>query len=386
MHTHNITPTEQPATFTIRRRLLRLLAAGVLAGGGSLITRSLRAEEVKWLKEVQRLPDPQRASADDAGIPPLLVDDNGQPIRTWKEWQQHRMTLRQRWMEFLGPMPEKRPAVKLEVLREESFEGGTRQRVRYENEPAEFVEGYLLLPEGVNKSSPRAGIVGLHQTTQSTIDEIAGVSGRDSMQIGLKLCQRGFVVFCPECFLWRGEGNYNDAVDRFRSRHPRTLGMHKMLYDAMRGVDVLASLPEVDTGRLGACGHSLGGKETLYLAAFDDRIRAAVASEGGLEFDSTNWDAPWYLGKGIHAEDFTLNHAQLLALTAPRALLILGGESGRGAADGDRNWPLIEAARKVYALHDGPIRLGMFNHRKGHSIPEEAFEKMATWLETYLGK
>lgn len=386
MHTHNITHADQSPTSPSRRRLLKLLAAGMLSSGGSLLPRSLRAAEVKWLKEVQRAADPQRASADDAGIPSLLVDDDGQPIRTWKEWQQHRKALRQRWMKFLGPMPEQRPAVKLEVLREESFEGGTRQRVRYENEPGEFVEGYLLRPEGVKKSSPRAGIVGLHQTTRSTIDEIAGVSGRDSMQIGLKLCRRGHVVFCPECFLWRGEGNYTDAVDRFRARHPRTLGMHKMLYDAMRAVDVLTGLPEVDAGRLGACGHSLGGKETLYLAAFDDRIRAAVASEGGLEFDSTNWDAPWYLGKGIHAEDFPLNHAQLLALTAPRAFLILGGESGRGAADGDRNWPLIEAARKVYTLHEGPARLGMFNHRKGHSIPEEAFEKMATWLETYLGK
>ena len=57
--------------------------------------------------------------------------------------------------------------------------------------------------------------------------------------------------------------------------------MAKMLYDAMRAVDVLESLPYVDKQRLASVGHSLGAKETLYLAAFDERIKAAVASEGG---------------------------------------------------------------------------------------------------------
>jgi len=114
----------------------------------------------------------------------------------------------------------------------------------------------------------------------------------ESQQLGLKLARRGFVVFCPRCFLWQGMSEYRQAVEEFARRHPKTLGMHKMLYDAIRGVDVLVSLPEVDQNRIGAVGHSLGAKETLYLAAFDERIKAAVASEGGLGFRSTNWDAP----------------------------------------------------------------------------------------------
>jgi dienelactone hydrolase len=57
--------------------------------------------------------------------------------------------------------------------------------------------------------------------------------------------------------------------------------MAKMLYDAMVAVDILAALPEVDPKRLCSVGHSLGAKEVLYLAAFDERIRATVSSEGG---------------------------------------------------------------------------------------------------------
>lgn len=161
--------------------------------------------------------------------------------------------------------------------------------------------------------------------------------------------------------------------------------MHKMLYDAIRGVDVLASLSYVDAKRIGAVGHSLGAKEALYLAAFDERIKAAVASEGGTGFKSTNWDAPWYLGKGINDPGFKLNHHELLALIAPRPFLILAGEKGRGSADGDRTWPFLVAAQPVCKLYGKPVRLGMYNHRKGHSIPDEAFQRMAEWAETYLG-
>jgi hypothetical protein len=128
----------------------------------------------------------------------------------------------------------------------------------------------------------------------------------------------------------------------------------------------------------------LGAKEALYLAAFDDRIKVAVASEGGIRFRSTNWDAPWYLGTAIREDSFPLNHHQLLALIAPRPFLILAGEKGSGAADSNRNWPYLIAAQPVYRLYDRPVRLGMFNHEQGHSIPPAAFSRMRDWLGTYL--
>ena len=144
----------------------------------------------------------------------------------------------------------------------------------------------------------------LHPTTEATIDEIAGVSGPDTAHLGLKLAHRGFVVFCPRCFLWQDVASLEQAVERHRERHPESLGMAKMLYDAMRGVDVLESLPEVDKHRIGAVGHSLGAKETFYLAAFDERVRVAVASEGGITFPSTNWDAPGILARQFATRRF----------------------------------------------------------------------------------
>ena len=344
----------------------------------------LQADDVSWLAEVRKAPvNPPREGIGKRR--PLLVNESGQAIATREGWLTQRKQIRDEWLKFLGPMPEPRPAVKLEVLTTESLDGLERQLVRYEGEPQLFVEGYLLRPTAVNNSNAkRPGIVALHQTTNASIDEVAGVSGPDSMQIGLKLAKRGFIVFCPRCFLWQSVKDYNDAVAKHRERHPQSLGMAKMLYDAVRGVDVLESLPDVDAKRIGAVGHSLGAKESLYLAAFDERIKAAVASEGGTGFRSTNWDAPWYLGPPIRDENFSLNHHQLLALIAPRPFLILGGESGGGAADGDRSWPLLEAALPVWRLYGEPTRLGLLNHRQGHSISPESFERIAEWLEAYL--
>lgn len=362
-------------------RLNENLVLCVVIGMLTMINRPGVTADVTWLADVQKAPrNPPR---DGLGqLVPLLVDDAGKAIATREGWERQRMKVRDEWRKFLGPMPEPRLAVKLEVLKSEVLDGLERQLVRCEGEPGLFVEGYLLRPTAANDSAKRAGIVALHQTTNASIDEIAGVSGPDSMQIGLKLAQRGFVVFCPRCFLWQNAKDLNDAVAKHRERHPQSLGMAKMLYDAMRGVDVLESLSEVDSQRIGAVGHSLGAKEVLYLAAFDERIKVAVASEGGTGFRSTNWDAPWYLGPAIRDENFSLNHHQLLALIAPRPFLILGGESGSGAADGDRSWPLLEAALPVWRLYGEPTRLGLLNHRQGHSISPESFERIAEWLRT----
>lgn len=369
------------------------------------------AQDVEWLASVTTAP--ARFELERPGtLSPLLVASHEvdsenvgvhrRTISAWVPWLVQRELLREKWLEFLGPMPDPRPPVKLEVLSTETllvanpvpadtpstttaYQAITRQLVSYEGEPGLWVEGYLLYPASAPPSvSAFPAIVAFHPTTNASIDEIAGVSGSDSAKIGLKLASRGYVVFCPRCFLWQNAASLDDAVSQHRKRHPNTKGMAKMLYDAMRAVDVLETMPYVDRNRIGAIGHSLGAKEVLYLIAFDDRVRAGVASEGGIAFRCTNWNAPWYLSTAIDDEAFPLNHHQLLGMIAPRPFLVLGGESGPGAADGDRSWTLIEAALPVWRLSGKPIRLGLFNHHEGHKLSDASFEKMEEWMRCYL--
>jgi len=337
------------------------------------------ARDVPWLSAVQE--PPQRLPDDAPKLSPLLVDDNGRQITTLAGWQHKRESVRRFWLDFLGPLEvEREGPPPLEVLEEDRPDGVIRQLVRYEVEPGLPVEAYLLKPARTEGRS--AGVVALHSTVKHTIRQPAGVEGKPEKAFGLKMARRGYVVFCPRCFLWSNNLAipYMEHVERFRARHPGSKGMAKMLFDAIVALDVLAALPEVDPTRLGAVGHSLGAKEVLYLAALDDRVQVSVSSEGGIGTRFSNWDAPWYLGEEIRRDTFGHEHHELLALVAPRPFLLLGGN----AADGDRSWPFIEAVLPVYRLYGGTPRLGLFNHREGHSVPPEAERRIDQWFDAYL--
>jgi dienelactone hydrolase len=338
--------------------------------------------DVPWLAEVSNAPLGAPVASRKLAL--LLSEEESRSSDRLLKWKDKRKEFVTKWNEFLGPMPERPKSTAIEVLKTEELAKVTRKLIRYENEPGQFLEAYLLEPVATGAPARRPGLVALHATTDKTNEPIAGIGGRDDEQLGLKLAEQGFVVICPRNFLWQDAASLDEAVKKLRQRHPKTLGMHKMLFDAQRAVDILAAIPEVDRKRLGAVGHSLGAKEVLYLTAFDERICAAVFSEGGVAFDSTNWDASWYLGPEIRKEDFPRNHHELIALIAPRPFLVLGGESGRGAADGDRSWPYLAAARHIYELYGGTPRLGLLNHREGHAISAKSFERLAEWLRVYL--
>jgi dienelactone hydrolase len=310
----------------------------------------------------------------------VLFDAEHRPIATAAAWQARRAVLSGQWRAFLGAIPGPRAGDAVAVLEEDRPAGVVRQLVRYESEPGLPVEGYLLRPQGPGAGRP--GVVVLHSTVDYTIRQPAGLEGPGDKHIGLHLARRGYVAFCPRCFLWQygTPKRLAAAVDWLQQRHPGVSGMAKMLHDAGRAVDILASQADVSRDRLGAIGHSLGAKEALYLAAFDTRIRATVSSEGGIGLGYSNWDAPWYLGAEIHRRGFDLDHGQVLALAAPRAFLLIGGDSADGAA----SWPYIAAALPVWALTGAPTALGLFNHHQGHAFPAVAQERSYQWLDWFL--
>jgi hypothetical protein len=360
------------ATLSRRRFALTALAAAAAASRAAAQPAGPK-QDVTWLADIQR--PPAELPADAPKLSSLLFDGRGDRITSVAGWNARRVEIREGWVQFLGSWEHPRRPPDYEIISSDRTSRVARRLIRYETERNVAVEAYLLVP--LRQAEQMPGVVVFHSTFDGTIRQGAGLEGDPAAAWGLRLAERGFVALCPRCFLWDGTlpANYQAQVIRHQGRHPGTRGMAKMLYDGRRALDLLAAMPEVDARRLSAAGHSLGAKEVLYLAAFDERVKAAVFSEGGIGVDFSNWDAPWYLGARPVGHD----HHELLALVAPRPFLLIGGDS----ADGARSWPFVANALEVYRMYGQPCRAGLFNHGQGHKIPPAAEGRAYEWLQTY---
>jgi dienelactone hydrolase len=130
------------------------------------------------------------------------------------------------------------------------------------------------------------------------------VAGEDGPQVASGTFEHSYCGL--QCFLAGG------AVARY------------FAWDAVRGVDVLAGLPDVDSARIGVTGNSGGGTQTCLLMMADERLAAAAPAtyvhglatcvRAGLPHDAEQN----YVGSLAGAID----HADILACFAPRPLLV----------------------------------------------------------------
>jgi dienelactone hydrolase len=251
-----------------------------------------------------------------------------------------------------------------------------RTHLSYQVEAGVRTEAYLLMPLRVKRRVP--GVVVFHSTTHAHIRQPAGLEDTPEKHLGLMLARRGFAALCPRCFLWDNpDHRFEQRVVEMRQRHPGWTGMRKMLWDAQRAVDILSAQEGVDPRRIGAAGHSLGAKETLYLAALDSRVRCSVFSEGGVAVSSSNWNADWYLGRSVEQAPRPMEHHELLAMVAPRPFLVIGGES----ADTRRtSGGMVAAALPAWRAMGAAEELRYFGHSAGHALPPEALGALDAWL------
>jgi dienelactone hydrolase len=167
------------------------------------------------------------------------------------------------------------------VLKTDDLPTLTRMKITYVSEAGDQVPAYLLKPKHIKGKTP--GVLCLHQTTSLGPAEPAGVAGNPDLYYALELAERGYVTVasaCPGC----GEYDFGGyGVDPYQLGY--VSGAMKAVWNHMRAVDLLQSLPEVAADRIGCIGHSQGGHSTLFVSAFDTRIRVMVTSCGFTSFE-----------------------------------------------------------------------------------------------------
>ena len=167
----------------------------------------------------------------------------------------------------------------------------------------------------------------------------------------------------------------------------------KAIWDNVRGLDFLESLPFVKRGKFGALGHSLGGHNAIYTAVFDERIQAVVSSCG---FDSfvdymdgniKGWTSERYMPRLLEYKDrlpaIPFDSHELIGALAPRRVFI-------SAPLGDTNFKyrsvdeIVGAAAAVYRIYGRPKHLRVEHPDCGHDFPAPMREEAYRLLEECL--
>ncbi len=312
------------------------------------------------------------------------VDDQGDmhAIATPDEWKNRRAHILANLQRVLGPIPGRafRVPLDIKVVEEVKLEKYTRKKITYNVDPYDRVESYLLIPHELRGKTP--AILALHGTNHRGKDKAVGLFGKPRSFYGKELAERGYIVIAPDYWnmgQYRQKRQYNPLQNGYAS------GVMKGVWNHMRAIDLLQSLPEVDGDRIGSIGLSLGGYSTVFLATLEPRVKAMVSCAGYnsfFDYAASEYGGgdlkKWALNKHMHRIGAIYNNdprqvpfdfPELIGTLAPRPLLTI-------APKDDHIFVLpgvkkcINAARPVYEL------LGAGDHFRaeypegGHDFPD----------------
>jgi dienelactone hydrolase len=264
-----------------------------------------------------------------------------------------------------------------------------RERVTFDVAPGETVIAWLLMPK--ERSGRGPAMLCLHQTVRIGKDEPVGLGGKPNLRYAHELASRGYVCLAPD-YPSFGEDTFDFAAagDRWTS------GSMKAIWNNIRSIDFLETLPAVDPTRIGVIGHSLGGHNSLFTAAFDQRIEAVVTSCGFTEFhayyggDLKGWTSLRYMPRiaseyGSNPDRVPFDFQEVLAAIAPRPIFI-------NAPVGDSNFEINGVRAVVDAVQPVYERMRFREHQAvtlvtpdaEHDFPPTIREQAYEWLDDVL--
>ena len=263
----------------------------------------------------------------------------------------------------------------------------TRRKITYLSERGDDVPAYLLVPKTLKRRAP--AMLCLHQTIKTGKDEPVGLDGNANLHYAKELAERGYVCIVPD-YPYLGENTFDPYQHGYVSCTMKGIVNHR------RAVDVVQSLPEVDPARIGSIGHSLGGHNTLFVAAFDQRVRAMVTSCGFTSMrkyyngNLAGWAGTRYMPRiaaqyGNDPALLPFDFPHILVALAPRPIFI-------NAPLHDSNFEVsgvrdcVDAATPVYgAVFRAKERLVAIYPDAGHEFPSRiraaAYEFLDKWLK-----
>jgi hypothetical protein len=317
------------------------------------------------------------------------INESGQrvPVRSVADWQKRREHILAHMQEVMGPLPDETRRVPLDLKIEaaDTLDKVMRKKISFAVAKDDRVSGYLLIPPQLQGKAP--AMLCLHQTTAIGSGEPAGLGGSKNLHYALELAQRGYVTLAPD---YPNFGSYKIDVYA-RGFDSATM---KGIWNHRRAVDLLQSLPEVDGTRLGCIGHSLGGHNSLFVAAFEPRLKVIVSSCGFNSFlhyqkgNLTGWSHKGYMPRIAsqyqrEAARMPFDFTEVLATLAPRAVFINAPlHDDNFAVEGVR--ACVAAAQPIYQLYEAAANLEAVYPDAGHDFPPLIRQQAYNFIDRQL--
>lgn len=343
-----------------------------------------------WLMRTGELPPDFDSMPSIPFLPdPLILDEGGKniPITDKSQWNEKR-----KWMEneikkwITGTFPPKPENMEAKIINER-MDGNITSRtveLRFGPELRAKMTIELLIPS-LNEKLP----VFMTQWNHRGWAMIA--------------VRRGYIG----CLYAAADGN-DDTEEYAKIWYPQYdfTRLMRRAWGAHRVVDYLHTLPFVDKEKIGITGHSRNGKQSLWVAAFDERIKAVVLSSGG-----TGSEDPWrYTSEKFDNEsiyDITTNFPywlhprlrffigrehklpvdqnSLMSLVAPRGLLL---SSAITESEGNP-WGIEQiyvSMKKVYKFFNAEDKLGITLRHGEHGTAARDIEVYIDFFDYVFGR
>ncbi|MBI3644637.1 MAG: acetylxylan esterase [Acidobacteriales bacterium] len=306
-------------------------------------------------------------------------------------WQEE---TRRRFLELIGGLPTEKTPLNVRLTGEVRRDGYTIRKVIFESRPEFYVTANLYVPA--------IGTAPFPAVLAPCGHSLEGKAADTYQRLFIGLVKHGYVVLAYDALsqgermqFWDFVFQHRGLVDK--SNEHGLLGIRQMLlgqnlareliWDGLRSLDYLTSLPEVDAARIGVTGNSGGGALTTYIALLDRRVKAASivtflssipkkieARDMDSEADPEQ-DIQGLLGAGI-------DHAELVAMIAPRPVLIGAALRDFFPIEGTRQ--TYGELQKVYARLGASERLKMVAFDHEHKYSQPLREATTAWFDRWL--
>ncbi|MBM3880138.1 MAG: hypothetical protein FJ387_10535 [Verrucomicrobia bacterium] len=359
------------------------LTLALFLGGSGAVTRMCQSQEYG---------SPDRGEPGDAMIQAYLAAEADRlhagfadDLKSRAEWEARRPAYREEYLHMLGlwPLPERTPlhATMTGTIAREDY---LVDLLHYQSRPGLYVTGNLYRPARVPAGERLPAV--LYVCGHSYQGQAGNKTAYQSH--GIWLARHGYVCLMLDT-LQLGEiaalhhGTYRENRWWWHARGYTPAGVE--CWNGVRGIDYLASRPDVDSARIAVTGISGGGAASFWIAAADERVQVAVPVSGMA-------DLPSYVNNRVingHCDCMFLYNtfqwpwARIAALIAPRALLFANSDQDP-IFPMDANERVSNRLERLYSLYgradfvDAMVSIG------GHAYRADLRQAAYRFIQTHL--